>query len=92
MIEGNTKVYTVLGNPVKHSKSPNMHNAALSELKINACYVPIEAKIDEIELKTGKTIQVILCTKDQLKNVIQSSYAIEIMDENEIVSRIFRCS
>ena len=49
MIEGNTKVYTVLGNPVKHSKSPNMHNAALSELKINACYVPIEAKIDEIE-------------------------------------------
>ena len=31
--------------------------------------------IDEIELKIGKTIQVILCTKDQLKNVIQSSYA-----------------
>ena len=40
--------------------------------------------IDEIELKTGKTIQVILCTKDQLKNVIQSSYAIEIVDENEM--------
>ena len=40
--------------------------------------------IDEIELKIGKTIQVILCTKDQLKNVIQSSYAIEIMDENEM--------
>ena len=40
--------------------------------------------IDEIELKTGKTIQVILCTKDQLKNVMQSSYAIEIIDENEM--------
>ena len=40
--------------------------------------------IDEIELKTGKTIQMILCTKDQLKNVIQSSYAIEITDENEM--------
>tara|TARA_Y100000739_G_scaffold124371_1_gene107070 strand:- start:1864 stop:3504 length:1641 start_codon:yes stop_codon:yes gene_type:complete len=40
--------------------------------------------IDEIELKTGKTIQVILCTKDQLKNVIQSSYAIQIVDENEM--------
>ena len=40
--------------------------------------------IDEIELKTGKTIQVILCTTDQLKNVMQSSYAIEIIDENEM--------
>ena len=27
----------------------------------------------------------ILCTKDQLKNVIQSSYAIEITDENDDV-------
>jgi shikimate dehydrogenase len=42
MIYGNTKVYTVIGNPVKHSKSPNMHNAAFQSLNINACYVPLE--------------------------------------------------
>ena len=40
MISGNTKVYSVIGNPVKHSKSPNMHNAAFQALNINACYVP----------------------------------------------------
>ena len=37
--------------------------------------------IDEIELKTGRTIQPILCSKELLKNVIQNSYSIEIIDE-----------
>ena len=49
MIKGDTKVYTILGNPVKHSKSPDMHNAAFAQLHINACYIPLEAKINEIE-------------------------------------------
>ncbi len=49
MIKGDTKVYTILGNPVKHSKSPDMHNAAFTQLGINACYIPLEAKINEIE-------------------------------------------
>lgn len=39
--------------------------------------------IDEIELKTGKTVQVILCSKELLKNVIQNSYSIEIVDEEK---------
>ncbi|MDC0897602.1 shikimate dehydrogenase [Desulfobacterota bacterium] len=49
MIYGNTKVYSVIGNPVKHSKSPNMHNAAFKELNINACYVPLQPKDNELE-------------------------------------------
>ena len=40
MISGSTKVYTVIGNPITHSKSPNMHNAAFQKLNIDACYVP----------------------------------------------------
>ena len=39
--------------------------------------------IDEIELKTGKTVQVILCSKELLKNVIQNSYSIEIVDDEK---------
>ena len=39
--------------------------------------------IDEIELKTGKTVQVVLCSKELLKNVIQNSYSIEIIDEEK---------
>ena len=48
-ISGNTKVYSVIGNPIAHSKSPNMHNAAFRELKINACYIPIAPSKDEVE-------------------------------------------
>ena len=40
-IKGDTKVYAILGSPVKHSRSPDMHNAAFLELQINACYVPL---------------------------------------------------
>ena len=49
MISGNTKVYSVIGNPVKHSKSPNMHNAAFQALNINACYVPLEPRNEDLK-------------------------------------------
>ncbi|MBT3445634.1 shikimate dehydrogenase [bacterium] len=50
MIHGNTRVYSVIGNPVKHSKSPDMHNAAFQSLGINGCYIPLEPKSDELEI------------------------------------------
>ena len=49
MISGNTKVYSVIGNPVKHSKSPNMHNAAFQALNINARYVPLEPRNEDLK-------------------------------------------
>ena len=46
---------------------------------------PLDLKtIDEVILKTGRTIQAVLCSKDQLKNIIQSSYSIEIIDEEDL--------
>jgi shikimate dehydrogenase len=39
MINGRTKIYGILGRPVAHSLSPEMHNAAFRELEINAVYV-----------------------------------------------------
>jgi shikimate dehydrogenase len=32
------KLFTIFGNPVSHSKSPNMHNFAFSEFKVDANY------------------------------------------------------
>lgn len=49
MILGNTRVYSVIGNPVKHSKSPIMHNAAFNALGINACYIPLEPSSTELD-------------------------------------------
>ena len=49
MISGSTKVYTVIGNPITHSKSPNMHNAAFQKLNIDACYVPLAPNTSEVK-------------------------------------------
>lgn len=43
-INGQTEVYAVLGKPVRHSLSPQMHNAAFSALGINAVYVALEVE------------------------------------------------
>ncbi|RLB84002.1 MAG: shikimate dehydrogenase [Deltaproteobacteria bacterium] len=41
---GNTSVYGIMGNPVAHSMSPLMHNAAFRLLGIDAIYLPFEVK------------------------------------------------
>lgn len=39
-LNGETRVYGVLGYPVAHSLSPAMHNAAFRAARLNAIYVP----------------------------------------------------
>ncbi len=39
MITGHTRLLAVLGDPVRHSLSPVMHNAALAAAGLDACYV-----------------------------------------------------
>jgi 3-dehydroquinate dehydratase / shikimate dehydrogenase len=47
-LDENTEVYGIIGNPVSHSVSPEMHNAAFKFHKLNAVYIPFEVKnLDE---------------------------------------------
>lgn len=41
MINGSTKLFGIIGNPVEHSLSPAMHNAAFETLGINGVYIPM---------------------------------------------------
>ncbi len=41
IVNGNTKVYGIIGNPVSHSLSPVMHNAAFKALQENRVYIPL---------------------------------------------------
>ena len=47
-INGDTKIYGLIGYPVKHTLSPLMHNAAFCALDINAIYVPFEVKPENL--------------------------------------------
>jgi len=41
-IDADTQVYGVIANPVAHSMSPPIHNAAFAELGLNAVYLPLK--------------------------------------------------
>jgi shikimate dehydrogenase len=42
MIDSSTKLYGVFGKPIKHSKSPVIHNACFKQHNINAVYLAFE--------------------------------------------------
>lgn len=47
-ITGRTKVVGVIGDPVEHSCSPPMHNAAFKELGLDYVYVPFHVKPEHL--------------------------------------------
>jgi shikimate dehydrogenase len=49
MIQGTTKLLGVIGDPVEHSLSPVMHNAAIAELGVDYVYVPFPIKPANLE-------------------------------------------
>ncbi|MCR9144317.1 MAG: shikimate dehydrogenase [bacterium] len=54
-INGNTRVFGILGHPTGHSLSPLIHNAAFAAKKINAVYVPFDVAATGAALKRGIT-------------------------------------
>lgn len=48
-INASTELYGVFGNPVRHSKSPILHNGWINDFGINAVYLAFEPKIEDFE-------------------------------------------
>ncbi len=44
MIDGRTKVFGLIGNPVTHTLSPIIHNQLAANLNMNLCYLPFEVE------------------------------------------------
>ncbi len=59
-LNGATLVYGIIGNPVKHSLSPVLHNYFFSEIRMNAVYVPFALKTQNRQKK---------CLKEMLKSL-----------------------
>ncbi|MFC1915445.1 shikimate dehydrogenase [Chloroflexota bacterium] len=49
LISGKTKICGVIGDPIEHTMSPVVHNAAFRELDIDYLYVPFRVKPDELD-------------------------------------------
>lgn len=47
-IDGKTKLVGILGDPVSHSLSPRMQNAAFAAAGLNFCYVPLSVSHKEL--------------------------------------------
>ena len=50
MITGKTNVVGIIGDPVEHSMSPLMHNAAFKYLNLDCIYVPFKVRSDELKI------------------------------------------
>jgi shikimate dehydrogenase len=50
VISGKARVFAILGDPVSHSLSPAMHNAAFRALGLDAAYVPLSCRADDVAL------------------------------------------
>lgn len=48
-INADTEVFGVIADPIAHSLSPQIHNAALVEQDINAVYVPFRVPVDSLD-------------------------------------------
>ncbi|MEO4052207.1 shikimate dehydrogenase [Solibacillus sp. CAU 1738] len=43
------KWFAVIGDPIKHSKSPDMHNAWYKEMNVDATYIPVHVTSNNLE-------------------------------------------
>ncbi len=43
------KWFAVMGDPIEHSKSPAMHNAWFEDMSIDATYIPLHVKPNQLE-------------------------------------------
>ncbi|KKT35740.1 MAG: Shikimate dehydrogenase [Parcubacteria group bacterium GW2011_GWA2_44_12] len=43
-INASTKICAIIGKPLSHTMSPTVHNAAISALKINIVFIPLECE------------------------------------------------
>jgi shikimate dehydrogenase len=49
VITGHTALYAVVGHPVAHSRSPEMHNAAFAHLGLDAAYLALPVPPDRLD-------------------------------------------
>ena len=82
-INGRTALYGIIGNPVSHSLSPAMHNAAFAELGENSVYLPFPV----LDLEAGIIGLKAIGVKGVSVTIPYKEAVIPLLDEIEDVAR-----
>ena len=89
-ITGQTKIVGIIGDPIKHSRSPQIHNAAITALGLDYVYVPFHVQPDNlgaaIEGFKAANVVGINVTIPHKQNVI--SYLDEISREATLIGAV----
>ena len=89
-ITGQTKIVGIIGDPIKHSRSPQIHNAAITALGLDYVYVPFHVQPDNlgaaIEGFKATNVVGINVTIPHKQNVI--SYLDEISREATLIGAV----
>ena len=48
MLTGHTRIVGIIGDPIEHSRSPQMHNAAFAKAGLDYVYVPFHVRSDDL--------------------------------------------
>lgn len=90
MITGKTKVVGIFGNPIEHTLSPPMQNAAFRELGLDYCYIPFLVKEerlkDAVEAIRALNIRGVNITIPHKEAVI--SYLDEVSEEAKYIGAV----
>ncbi len=102
-INGRTTLYGIIGNPVSHSLSPVMHNAAFAELGENSVYLPfplqdLEGGIAGLKAIGVKGLSVTIPYKeavipllDVIEDVARKIGAVNTIEMREVDGRKLLC-
>lgn len=81
-IKGSTRLISIIGNPVKHSKSPYMHNKSFEKLKLDFAYMAFEIE----EEKVAKSVEA-MKTLDARGFNITMPYKEEVMKFLDVIDK-----
>ncbi|MCS7204990.1 MAG: shikimate dehydrogenase [Leptospiraceae bacterium] len=91
-IDGETKVYGIIGNPLSHSLSPIIHNHIFSHYKMNAVYIPFAAELNKNEKKYIQTLLKNFHVQGLSVTIPYKSFAYEIAHLHDEISKFTHAS